>query len=175
MPSSIYTQWPLLSKLFCNPLPTLNRFSFLIGRRSFHSSPPPLPGMQHAITYSSEWFNALYPYNLLWMSIWSFSITCYYKKTRQLNILVHALHMHRAVGGGRSQVRAEGQRWRQLQADGSCQVRPYGACIGLRFQQRCVRPLLPEASPTQHVPVRWDVCQSAGGKTRSCCLLLIYT
>lgn len=35
--------------------------------------------------------------------------------------------------------------------------------------------LLPTASPTQRVPVCWDVCQSAGVKTGCRCLLLIYT
>lgn len=109
-PLLLFTPRGLLSKLYClNSLPSLNYFSFLIGTRSFHSSPPPLQDMQRAITYSSEWFDALYPDNLLWLSIWSFSIACYYKKPRQLNMPVHAPRMCRAAGEGSSQVRVEGQ------------------------------------------------------------------
>lgn len=39
------------------------------------------------------------------------------------------------------------------------------------FPAAMCETLFPTASPTQHVPVRWDVCQSAGVKTRYCCLL----
>lgn len=153
--------------MYCNPLPTLNHFSFPISMRSFHSLS--CPDIQHAITYSREWFGALYPDNLLRMSIWSSSITCYYKENTAIKIALCVCHI--CAGLQVRETRRYGPEVYTSVSRWLLPSLPIWSLYWFMFPAAMCETLLSTASPTQHVPVRWDVCQSAGVKTRYCCLL----